>query len=147
VANREVLSRLLGSLHRSTKKYFHREFSDSELSGGAHAFIMLLFHEDGLTQHELSARLNFDKAHTTRAIQRLRESGFISRQRDANDQRAYRIYLTDKAKQTEPELKRILNQWSSVISTGFSDAELQILVDLLGRMNANAQAFLGSGKA
>lgn len=146
MANKEVLCRLLGALHRSAKNYFHREFSNSDLSGGAHAFLMLLFHEDGLTQQDLSTRLNFDKAHTTRSIQRLIASGFISRQRDANDQRAYRIYLTDKAKQMEHEFKKILSQWSSVISTGFSDVELQILVNLLDRMNTNAQTFLGGGK-
>jgi DNA-binding MarR family transcriptional regulator len=146
MATKEVLSRLLGSLHRSAKNYFHREFSNTELSGGAHVFLMLLLHEDGLTQHELSARLNFDKAHTTRAIQRLIESGFISRQRDANDQRAYRIFLTEKAKQIEPEIRRILLKWSDVISTGFSEAELQLLVNLLGRLNENAQEILGPGK-
>lgn len=139
---KDQLGRLLGALHRSARNYFRREFLNTELGGGAHSFLLLLFHEDGLTQHELTQRLNFDKAHTTRAIQRLKAAGYITRQRDPKDHRAYRIYLTQKARQLEPEIRRILGHWSEVISDGLSDAELEDLVNLLGRMNENARAFL-----
>ena len=136
--NHEI-GRLLGTLHRNARNYFHREFASFGLVGGVHSFLVVLYHQDGLSQNELSRILNFDKAHTTRAIQKLMDSGFIERKRDDVDHRCYRIYLTEKARAHEGEIKEIIHTWTHAISSGLSDSEIQTLIELLDKMTKNVR--------
>lgn len=140
--SKESIGRLLGCLHRQAQKYLHREFSKLELGSGTHLFLMLLHHQDGITQNELTTRAHIDKAHTTRAIQRLVELGYISREKDEHDQRAYRIFLTDKAHKIMPEIKRVLKMWTAIISNGFSETEVKQTLSLLSKMSENAVKYM-----
>jgi DNA-binding MarR family transcriptional regulator len=140
----ESIGRTLGCLHRNAQKYFHREFSKLGLGSGTHLFLMLLHHHhDGVTQNEISNRLHFDKAHTARAIQRLIELGYITKEKDATDNRAYRIYLTDKARQIMPDIKRVLKSWSDILAAGLSETEQKQAMALLKKMSENAVEFMG----
>lgn len=144
--NQESIGRMLGCLHRNAKKYFHKEFSKLALASGSHAFLMMLYQHDGVHQNDLSYTLHFDKAHTTRAIQKLVELGYIRKESDPGDHRAYRIYLTDRAKAIEPEIKRVLCSWSSIITNGFSKDEKHLTLELLSKMIANVEDFMRTKK-
>ena len=104
---RENIGRLMGCLHRHGRMYFDRKFSEWDIGSGSHPFLMILWHQDGLTQKELTEMLHLDKASTTRALARLTKLGYVIKKRDEKDHRAYRIHLTDKG-------RKILNQAMSV---------------------------------
>jgi DNA-binding MarR family transcriptional regulator len=57
---------------------------------------MVLYHKDGISQETLAKVLRVSKATSTRAIQHLEEEGYVLRQRDESDHRAYRVYLIEK---------------------------------------------------
>ena len=139
--NRESIGRMLGYLHRQAQRYFYREFSKLGLGSGTHVFLMLLHHHDGVTQQELTEKLHFDKAHTTRAIQKLIELGYVKKEKNPNDLRAYRIHLTKKAQEIVPQVKKVLCSWSDILSKNFSQEEKRSAMELLQKMTENAVEF------
>jgi len=140
--NRESIGRMLGCLHRQAQRYFHREFSKLDLGSGTHVFLILLHHHDGVTQQELTAKLHFDKAHTTRAIQKLMKLGYVKKEKDPDDLRAFRIHLTEKAQDIVPQVKKVLRSWSDILSKDFSPEEKRTAMELLQKMTSNAVDYM-----
>lgn len=135
---RENIGRLMGCLHRHGRMYFDRKFSGWDIGSGSHPFLMILWHQDGLTQKELTEMLHLDKASTTRALARLTKLGYVIKKRDEKDHRAYRIHLTDKGRKLVPEMKTVMIQWTDVLTSGLSDEEKNEALRLLRKMADNA---------
>lgn len=92
---------------RDVHIYFHKldkiahvfindKLKDTELSRGLFFYLLELSHQDGLSLNELSRAIFINKAYTTRAVVRLDELGYVTRQLDASDHRVTKIYLTDR---------------------------------------------------
>ncbi|MBN1364984.1 MAG: winged helix-turn-helix transcriptional regulator [Syntrophaceae bacterium] len=141
---KESIGRMLGYLYRNSQKYFHKEFSKLDLGGGTHFFLKFLYHHDGVTQNELSTRLNFNKAHTARAIQKLIDIGYITKEKDEKDHRAFRIHLTHKAKKIESEIQKVLDSWSNIITNGFTQDEKKRMMELLKKMTDNIDDYMNT---
>ena len=134
----ESLGYWLSCLHRHAKSYFERELSKFGLGSGTHLFLTALFHEDGMNQQELSNNLHIDKATTTRAIKKLVDLGYVRREKDQIDNRAYKIFVTQKAKEIAPEIVEIRRLWTEILSYGFTEQEKETALNLLKRMSNNA---------
>lgn len=76
------------------------------IGSGQFPFLMRLYREDGINQESLSDYLKIDKGTTARAIQKLVDEGYVFRQRDEKDRRSYRVFLTEKGKKLEPDMKK-----------------------------------------
>ena len=140
--SRESIGHLISCIHRHAQRYFNLEFSKLGLGSGNYMLLLLLYHHENETQHELSNKMHCDKANTARAIQKLLELGYITKERDPEDHRAFRIHLTEKAQKIKPEIKKILRSWTDIISDGFSDEEKKIAIEILNHMTANAVKYI-----
>jgi len=136
--NHPSISRFLSCLYRHTQMYFDRHLGQYELSYGALSFLMVLFHHDGIHQEEISRKLSIDKATTTRAIHKLIESGYVRRETDSADRRAYFIYLTEKGLALKPELHKLSRDWSAQLTSGFTSEEKDQVFRLLEKMSHNS---------
>jgi MarR family transcriptional regulator, organic hydroperoxide resistance regulator len=65
--------------------------------------------QEGISQTELADKLKVRTASMTYNIKQLEELGWIHRERDAEDQRLVRVYLTEIGKQIEPQIIRVWN--------------------------------------
>jgi DNA-binding MarR family transcriptional regulator len=101
---------------------------------------MSLLHHDGINQQELSETLHVDKATTTRTITKLIELGYVKRERDLIDQRAYRLFVTQKAREIALDIRKVLHEWTASLSAGFTTEEREMTLMLLRRMRDNALA-------
>ena len=140
----ESFGRLIACLHRNARGYFEKELSQFGLGSGTHVFLVALFHHDGISQNELTKELNFNKANTTRAIKKLMDLGYVKRERDKHDSRAWRIFITPKAKKIAPQIISTLHSWSDILSTGFTPKEKKMAMDLLKKMAENALFYKNS---
>lgn len=98
---------------------------------------MRLYREDGVNQESLSDYLKIDKGTTTRAIQKLADEGYVFRQRDEKDRRSYRIFLSEKAKKLEPDMKKIALEWEDILFSGFDDSQRKEITNSLEIMFEN----------
>ena len=134
----ESIGRWISLIHRQAQIYLGNELRGRDIGSAQIPFLMVLYNQDGLTQEEMARILHVDKATSGRDIKRLVDAGYVTRKKDTSDRRAYHIYLTDKGKNVKAKIRRILRNWTSILSADLSDIEYEQIIDLLKRMNQNA---------
>ncbi|MEW8955915.1 MarR family winged helix-turn-helix transcriptional regulator [Clostridium sp.] len=133
----ESLGRYISEVYRMSGKFYCKAFSKFNIGSGQYIFLIHLYFNDGVNQECISSNLNIDKGTTARALKRLEELQYIERVVDENDKRAYRVFLTQKAKDIEKEFFQILSSSNDVLSKGFTEEERAMAIDLLKRMIDN----------
>lgn len=136
--HQESIGRLIACLYHQARGYFDREFAPYNLGSGTFPVLKVLLHHDGINQQELSAKLHVDKATTTRAITKLVKLGYVRRERDPHDLRAYRLFVTQKARDIAPKIREVLQSWTTILAEGLTDQEKETALSLLHHMRNNA---------
>jgi DNA-binding MarR family transcriptional regulator len=134
----ESIGRWISLIFRQEQSYISGELKRYNIGFGQVPFLMILYKEDGLNQEEITERLYVDKATTGRAIKKLAEEGYVKRKKNPNDKRAYQVFLTKKGKKMNPILRKVLRNWTSVLSSGFTKKEKEKLIGHLKKMFENA---------
>ncbi|KYK36083.1 MAG: hypothetical protein AYK19_09700 [Theionarchaea archaeon DG-70-1] len=136
----ESLGKLISCLYRYSQMNLGNKLEQYNIGSGQFSFLMSLFREDGVHQEYLVKSIKVDKATCTRAVKKLVKEGYVTRQKDSKDKRAYKIFLTEKAKPTEPVLKKISSEWKALLLSGFTEEEKELVMDFLKRMVHNASS-------
>jgi len=134
---KESLGRWIWSIHRHINIYLDTKFEKYGIGSGQVVFLRALQKTDGVSQETLTKMFKVNKATTARAIDKLVKEGYVIRKKDPTDKRAYKIYLTDKGKKIEPEIKKILQQLTITLSSDFSEDEKKSIFVLLEKMSQN----------
>lgn len=134
---KEPIAKYISQIYRKGNSFIAKEISKFGIGPGQIMFLMQLYKKDGISQEELSDILNIDKATTCRAIKKLEDEQILIRVKDENDKRAYKLYLTEKSREIEEEIKSVLYQWETNISKNLSQEEADILVTVLKKICKN----------
>lgn len=135
---REPIGKYLSIINRKGNVFITKEISKFGIGSGQVMFLMELYKKDGISQEELSEVLNIDKATTCRAIKKLEESEFLTRVKDKNDKRAYKLYLTQKSKDMEESIRDVLRICEDHISKNLSEEEVKTLAMILKKICINS---------
>lgn len=92
---------------------------------------------DGPRQIELAEKLDLDPITVSRAIDRLLARGFAERRRDAEDRRAWRIYLTPKAIPVLEDLGAIAQRLDRRLLAGIPKADRETVLRVLRSVRQN----------
>jgi len=93
-----------------------------------------------LTQAELAADMELGNAAVGRLVDRLEQRRFITRKPDPDDRRAYRLALTDTAKDLLEHLKDTAVELRSDVLDGFSAGDVKTLNKGLNRLDKNLKS-------
>jgi DNA-binding MarR family transcriptional regulator len=105
------------------------------------AFVLYaLWEQDGITQSELTERLDRSPSTITKTVQRMERAGFVKRCPDDSDERVSRVCLTDAGRDVRPAVEEVWNVLDRQIFAGFSPQELTALSDLLTRICRNIES-------
>lgn len=118
---------------REIHTFIARELEPFGIGSGQFPFLMRLLHHDGISQEILIKDLNCDRATGTRAINKLEENGYVLRETDPRDRRAYRVCLTDKARQMGPVIRQMSSMINDVVFNGFTAEEKDLFVRMMRR--------------
>ncbi|HEY1592944.1 MAG TPA: MarR family transcriptional regulator [Solirubrobacteraceae bacterium] len=72
--------------------------------------LMPLFEKDGLRMGQIADRARLSKQTMTTMVRLCERDELVVRERDAEDERAFRIYLTDRAKAFRPVAEQVLRE-------------------------------------
>jgi DNA-binding MarR family transcriptional regulator len=88
-----------------------------------------------MTAGELARATGLTTASITGVVDRLEQSGFVRRERDAHDRRRVVIHLdTERALRTvAPVFGPMMGAWQRAVA-GYTDDELRLIVEFYGRM-------------
>ena len=80
-----------------------------------------LFVNNGLTQSEIAEQLSVQGATITNILQRMEEAGLVTRQRDNEDNRLVRVYLTEAGRQKERAITEQFLKLEGTIFEGINE--------------------------
>ena len=89
------------------------------------------------SQIQLAKAIGIEQPSLVRTLDQLEEKGLISRHTCASDRRAKRIKLTEKARPIITEMEAVIRKTRGEILAGISEQELDILLNLVGRLEKN----------
>jgi DNA-binding MarR family transcriptional regulator len=130
--------RWIATLFRRSRVHLDRAFEQIGLGKGLYLYLALLSRNEGLTQHQLAMELALDEGTVARALQRLTGAGWLRKERDERDGRAFRVYLAKRAEEIMPRVLQELEAWNGLLVEGFTAEEREIALRLLVRMAENA---------
>ncbi len=132
------LGLLVSMIHRTRMMYLNDKMKNLDMTAGQFPFIVVLSHEEGITQDELAAHFHIDKGTVARALRKLEDKEFIFRKVDALNRRRYLIYLTEKGRKAVPKIINIDKKWEDSICSEFSEEEYQNLFGILKVLASNS---------
>jgi DNA-binding MarR family transcriptional regulator len=108
----------------------------------SHQIGVLLFLASGRarTPLELSREMSYDSGSMTRMLDRLEKKGFVMRTRSDADRRVVEVSLTERGQDAAARLPHIGATVLNEQLDGFSRAELDLLIAMLGRIIGNSPA-------
>jgi MarR family transcriptional regulator for hemolysin len=138
---REDLSRnfgfILNDVARLLRTSFDRRVRQFGLTRSQWWVLTFLFRNDGVTQSELAETLEIEKPTLGRLIDRLEAKGWVRREADARDRRAWRVYLTDEIEPAMKTMRTIAAEVRRDALAGLSGEERERFVDTLLAIKAN----------
>ncbi|NJN59876.1 MAG: MarR family transcriptional regulator [Leptolyngbyaceae cyanobacterium SL_5_9] len=96
-----------------------------------------LWEEDGLATSSIGEKLQQVGGTLTGVLDRMEERGLVRRERDRQDRRIWRIWLTEAGDHLRQELLPIARDIREETLEGMSEAERQLLSGLVDRAIAN----------
>ena len=101
--------------------------------------IMILSHRDGLTQSELVKATHMKGSTVSVAITKMEETGYVKRLNNQYDLRSVRVYLTEKGRELNDTMMRIIKEVDNEIMKGISPREARAALSVLYTMLNNAK--------
>jgi MarR family transcriptional regulator for hemolysin len=138
---REDLSRnfgyLVNDVARLMRTVYDRRVRSLGLTRSQWWVLNHIFRNPGVTQSELAAILEVERATLGRLLDRLQAKGWVRREDDARDRRAWRVHLTPAA---DPAMRKLRKQAFGLrrdALAGLSAAQREQFVDALLAIKAN----------
>ena len=128
------LTKLNNKIFRASQGYFDKVLKEYELSSGSYPYLLTLRKNEGISQNKISKELGHDKAMSARTITKLIKLGYIERKEDEADSRAYRLYLTEKAKVIIPKVLEEIHKLINLITKDLSEEEKDITINSLSKI-------------
>ncbi|WP_432695209.1 MarR family winged helix-turn-helix transcriptional regulator [Marinobacterium sp. YM272] len=98
--------------------------------------LAMLAVESDISANRICEVTALDKAATSRALKQLEENGDVEFRKDDQDARRILIRLTAKGKALHDQVLKVALRREALLLADFSDAELDIFIELLHRMKA-----------
>lgn len=140
--DKDSLQFVFGSTIRALHKRVGTEFEkrDIPLSPEQFHLLKIIASKEDAIQAELAEIVQLDKSGVMRHIDQMEQKGYVKRVNDANDRRKKYIVLTESGNVELEKCKAVLNELSSTILNGISDAEILIFKQVLTKLKVNAES-------
>jgi len=126
-------------IFRNTQIYLDKVLKQFELSSGCYPFLFTLEENEGISQNKISKEVGCDKAMSARTITKLIAIGYIYKREDEDDSRAYKLYLTEKARVIIPKIHEEIQNMVAFITEDINTEEKHVTMDSLKKILNSAK--------
>ncbi len=132
--------KLHSSIHRKLIMHLRKKISPHGFSRGEFPFLVRLLKKgDGISQKEICEDINISKSTTSKMINKLQGEGYLKMERDPEDKRVKRVYLTDKKYEIEDIVEEIEKEVDEIIFKDFDQKEQEQYIEYLHRILENVE--------
>lgn len=128
----ESIGFLLNETSRLSRRLLYRRLTSRGIRGSTWYVLRVLWEGDGVTQRELSESLGMTQPSMLEMLRSMEREDLIRFERDANDKRKTRVYLTEHAQSLKVPLLRVAEAATNVVVQRLSQPE-QVALRLLLR--------------
>lgn len=123
--------------NRLISRYLQQKIAPHGVTLGMWYFLRALWHQDGLTQRELSVIVGTMEPTTLTAIKSMELKGLVRRKKNSEDRRKINVYLTAQGRALKAELIPLAKQVVEEAISGFSEREQAAFLEYLNAIQAN----------
>lgn len=138
----------LQRLNRYMRRSKHRAIPGEK--GIHHGQIRLLFlisQNNGAIQRDLADMIGMRPSSLTEKLAKLEKYSLIKREQDEKDRRIMHVYLTDEGKSVIDGFVQANNTLSSYIFDSLTEKEMEIMLELVNKINTNLETIGGKDTA
>lgn len=129
---------LIGEVARLMGEKVREKCGDNPIIQKSGKIIMIeLAKKDGRTQLDLSRATHLKAPTVSISLGKLEREGYVKRQPDEYDLRATRVFLTEKGRSLDDEIKRRITEEESYVTAALTDEEKETLVKILTKIKKN----------
>ena len=128
--------------HRALQRFLQFKIEPHGITTGMWYFLRALWHEDGLTQRELSVRVGTMEPTTLSAILVMEKKGLVRRVRNASDRRKWHIHLTPKGRTAKTRLLPLAREVVDTAVQNLSRGDVTQLLKALAEVQNSVHATL-----
>lgn len=129
--------------HRLVQRCLQQKIEPHGVTLGMWYFLRALWHEDGLTQRELSVIVGTMEPTTLTAIKSMERSGLVVRERNAEDRRKINVFLTARGRSLKKSLLPFAREVVDTAVLGFSERDRRKLLEMLASVQSNLRTAIG----
>lgn len=135
----EIL-RDIGAVARSIQSISDIQFRQLHLQKGQFVFLTRICEHAGINLIDLSHMLRVDKTTTTKAVQKLIEAGYVRKEHNEADRRAWRLLPTEQALHVYTRVIAQENRFISQCFQEFTPMEKRAVSKLVAHMRDNIES-------
>lgn len=128
--------------HRLLQRFLQVKIEPHGITLGMWYFLRALWHEDGLTQRELSNRVGTMEPTTLSAMVIMEKKGLVRRVRNADDRRKWHIHLTPKGRALKAKLLPLAREVVDTAVQNLSRGDVTQLLNGLTEVQKSLHATL-----
>lgn len=127
--------RLFAIAHRHAMSFYARRLEAAGIAGAHFQYLLVIRDHPGLTQDQLAEKTMADKSTIAKAVRLLMEEGIVRRRVNADDRRAYNLYVTEKAKSLYQRISQVIEECNLNLTRDLTEVERLLLKMLLEKLN------------
>lgn len=112
------------NISKNQLKYLNSRIQEFNL-GHEMRYIMAIYDNQGLSQDDLVNIFAQSKASIAKAVKKLENEGYITREINPENRRKYMLKTTPKANELVPKIRKISKDWEKEVGINQDDEELR----------------------
>lgn len=100
---------------KSHDSYLYSYMKEYGLKGNEYPFLLYLFDYNGTTQIEIAESFKIPKSQVSRSFKKLEEKGLVKREKNKDNRKYNKLFLTPKAYEIIEKLAEAEIKWSEMI--------------------------------
>ncbi len=140
MSERKSVLKLHSIIQRKLIMHLRKKIEPYGFSRGEFPFLVRLLKKgDGVSQKEICEDVMISKSTTSKMVNKLEQEGYLRMEKDPEDKRVKRIYLTEKKEEIEGIINEIDQEVDDIMFKNFSEEEKNHYIGYLERILENVE--------
>lgn len=139
--------RCFSIIYRHGKTINDRMIRKFQLSGTQGRYLRRVFENPGISQEDLAKFYQVDKGSIAKSVRRMEDLGYIRREQNPEDRRAYCLFPTEKAQKFCEFCKEDIRRMERTFEESLTEEEVEMFKRLLIRITDNMKKYIEEEKS
>lgn len=128
----------LSIISRYSRTFFERRLAELNIGFTEHSILVFINKADVLNQEQIAKHFMLDKGAVAKALNKLEEKNYITRQENPNNKREKLIQITEHGRSIMGLLNDELMEWHNCLFRGLSQDEIEEFKNTIEKVAKNA---------